>query len=231
MLAVTDAQGAYDRLYNVYLPVAIVVFVLVALALVVVALRFRSERHPEPSTRNSSARLELAYTVMLGVIAAVLLWRSYDALSTVGAPTESSSAEQAAASPVPARASHLQVGVVASRWNWRFSYPGGVVQTGAGLTHPAVLVVPAGTDVDFRMTSRDVVHALWIPALRAKYDATPGYTNAFTLRFAPGRDYSTARCSEFCGEYHDLMTFGIRVLPRGQFDAWLSRRRAAGAAG
>jgi cytochrome c oxidase subunit II len=90
-----------------------------------------------------------------------------------------------------------------------------------------MLVVPAGRPVRFRLTSRDVVHALWIPALRAKYDAMPGYVNAFALRFAPGLDYSTARCSEFCGDLHDEMRLRVEVRPPAAFDSWLRTRRGA----
>ncbi|MEA2129794.1 MAG: cytochrome c oxidase subunit, partial [Solirubrobacteraceae bacterium] len=89
------------------------------------------------------------------------------------------------------------------------------------------LVVPAGAPVRFRLTSRDVVHALWIPELRAKYDAMPGYTNIFDLRFALGGDYATARCSEFCGEQHDRMLLRVDVRAPAAFDAWLRGRQEA----
>jgi cytochrome c oxidase subunit II len=119
------------------------------------------------------------------------------------------------------------VGVVASRWNWRLTYPGGVVQTGDGRTRPATLVVPAGRPVRFRLTSRDVVHALWVPELRAKYDAMPGYTNVFDLRFDLHGDYSTVRCSEFCGDLHDAMLLHVDVRAPAAFDAWLRGRQEA----
>jgi cytochrome c oxidase subunit 2 len=81
--------------------------------------------------------------------------------------------------------------------------------------------------VRFRLTSRDVVHALWIPPLRAKYDAMPGYVNRFELRFAPDLDYTTVRCSEFCGDLHDRMRMRVEARAPAAFDAWLRARRAA----
>jgi cytochrome c oxidase subunit 2 len=216
-----DTRGPYDQLASLYLPIAAVVFALVALALVVVAVRFRARPGHEPSDQMTAPRLELGYALALAVVAALLLWRSFAAMS------DSDPVVARAAPAAGAGAAGLTVGVVASRWNWRLAYPGGVVQSGDGRTVPATLVVPAGRPVRFRLTSRDVVHALWIPELRAKYDAMPGYTNVFDLRFDPGRDYSTARCSEFCGDLHDRMLLRVDVRAPAAFDAWLRRRQEA----
>jgi cytochrome c oxidase subunit 2 len=216
----SDTRSAYDGLAAWYLPVAIAVFAVVLGVLVVVAIRFRSSRRGEPSTRQTSTRLELSYAIGLGLIAGVLLWRSYEAISDVD-PIPA----VAAAAPKAGRAG-LTVRVTAARWNWRFTYPGGVAQVGNGRARYPVLVVPAGEPVRFRMTSLDVVHAFWVPALRAKYDAIPGRVNVFDLEFARGLDYSTGRCSEFCGEYHDQMQFRVDVRPPAAFDAWLRDRQA-----
>jgi cytochrome c oxidase subunit 2 len=214
-----DTRGPYDQLFSLYIPIAAVVFVLVVLVLVVIAVRFRARPGREPSTQHSAPRVELAYALALAAISAFLLWRSFAAMSD-------SDRVVARAAPAPtAGAVGLTIGVVASRWNWRLTYPGGVVQTGDGRTRPATLVVPAGRPVRFRLTSRDVVHALWIPELRAKYDAMPGYTNVFDLRFDPGGDYSTVRCSEFCGDLHDQMLLRVDVRTPPAFDVWLRGRQ------
>jgi cytochrome c oxidase subunit II len=214
VLVLADTRSTYGDLADVYLPVALVVFALVAMALGVVALRFRARPGRAPSAQHQAPTLEAAYVVLLAVVAAVLLWRSYDAVT-------GNDEIPLVAGPAATGAPALTVGIVASQWNWRFTYPGGVSRTGDGRERHPVLVVPAGRDVRFRLTSRDVVHAFWIPALRAKYDAMPGSVNAFDLRFEPGLDYSTARCSEFCGTYHDGMQFRVQVLSPPAFDAWL----------
>jgi cytochrome c oxidase subunit 2 len=216
----SDTRGPYDQLASLYLPIAAAVFLLVALALVVVALRFRARPGRTASARRSAPRLEIAYALALALVSALLLWRSFAAMS------DSDPVVARAAPAAGAGAAGLTIGVVASRWNWRLTYPGGVVREGDGRTRPAMLVVPAAT-VRFRLTSRDVVHALWIPELRAKYDAMPGYTNVFDLRFVPGGDYSTVRCSEFCGDLHDQMLLRVDVRTPGAFDAWLRGRQEA----
>jgi cytochrome c oxidase subunit 2 len=216
-----ETRAPYDELVSLYLPIAAVVFALVALTLVVVAIRFRARPGRAPSARQSAPRLEIAYAVALAAVAVLLLWRSFGAMSD----SDTVVARAAPAAGGGGGAGELTIGVVASRWNWRLTYPGGVVQSGDGRTRPARLVVPARRPVRFRLTSRDVVHSLWVPELRAKYDAMPGYTNIFDLRFLPGGDYSTVRCSEFCGDLHDQMLLHIDVRAPLAFDAWLRGRQ------
>ena len=216
-----DTRGSYEQLLTLYLPIAAVVFVLVVLALAVVAVRHRAADGRRPSNRTGAPKVEVGYAVALGVIAAVLLWRSFAEMS----PDTDPQARRAAAVPRSGAAA-LTVAIVASRWNWRIRYPGGVLQTGDGRRRVATLVVPADRTVRFRLTSSDVVHALWIPALRVKYDAMPRYVNTFALRFEPGLDYSTVRCSEFCGDLHDEMRLRVEVRRPADFDAWLHRQAA-----
>ena len=216
-------QDVFTRLADVYAPVALMVFLLVCAALLVITVRFRARPGHEPSARSASPRLEAGYAIALAVIAGLLVWRTYDAMAELDPVNE-----QVAAAP--SRPPALTIGVVASRWNWRFVYPGGVAQVGDGRERGATLVVPADLTVRFRLTAQDVAHAFWIPALRFKYDALPGRENRFDLRFARGMDYSTARCSEFCGEYHDQMRLRVQVLAPDAFARWLRGRQAEGPA-
>jgi cytochrome c oxidase subunit 2 len=217
-----DTRASYEQLVSLYAPIAAVVFVLVVLALVIVGVRFRATPGRAASSRTQAPRLEVAYVVVLAVIATLLLWRSFAEMSPASTPNATHGAAVASGGPEA-----LTVAIVASRWNWRVLYPGGLVQTGDGHGRVATLVVPANQAVRFRLTSSDVVHALWIPALRVKYDAMPRYVNTFTLRFAPGLDYSTVRCSEFCGELHDQMRMHVDVRPPADFDTWLRTRTEA----
>ena len=216
-----ETRGPYEELQSLYLPIAGVVFAIVAVALVFIAVRHRARDGRAASTRFTAPGLEIAYAVALAAIAALLVWRTFAAMS------DSDPVVARAAPAAGAGTAGLTIGIVASRWNWRLAYPGGVVQSGDGRDRPATLVVPAGRPVRFRLTSRDVVHALWVPELRAKYDAMPGYTNVFDLRFAAGRDYTTTRCSEFCGDLHDRMLLRVDVRAPAAFATWLQGRQEA----
>ena len=56
------------------------------------------------------------------------------------------------------------------QWVWTFRYP-----DHGGAETKGVLHLPAGAPVDIVVTSRDVIHAFWIPRLAGKIDAVPGH--------------------------------------------------------
>lgn len=214
-----DTKSAFSGLFDLYVPIAAGVFALVVLILAVILVRDRARAGSAPSPRTSAPRLELAYVLTLALISAFLVWRSFDAVHRVDGVTAH------AASAPGAGPAGLTIGAVAAKWSWRFDYPGGVAVQGAGPDRLPTLVVPAGQPVRFRLTSLDVVHALWIPAARAKYDAIPGRTNVFDLLFEPGVDYGDDRCSEYCGQYHEQMRFRVAVRAPAAFRAWLGARQ------
>jgi cytochrome c oxidase subunit 2 len=215
LIGASSSRQAFGDLWAIYAVVAGVVF-LAVVGLLAISLQTKAAGEPD---RASSPRLEIAYTVALAVVAGLLIWRSFVAID---------SAEPAALSSTTAGGdgrTEPTISVVASRWAWRFDYGAGVVQESGSLDRPTTLVVPGGKPVRFELRSRDVVHAFWVPAQRTKYDATPGRTHVFEMRFDEDVDYDSARCSEFCGTYHDLMTFNVRVLEPHAFETWLTQRR------
>jgi heme/copper-type cytochrome/quinol oxidase subunit 2 len=81
-------------------------------------------------------------------------------------------------------------------------------------------VVPTGETVAFRVTSADVIHSMWIPALRFKLFAYPGYVNSFEATIPRAGSWE-GECAEFCGQYHFAMHFTLRAVPPDQFSSWL----------
>src|SRR5271168_5167273 len=61
--------------------------------------------------------------------------------------------------PIPADAKPLRVDVVALDWKWLFIYPD------HGIAAVNQLVVPAGTPLDFRLTSATVMNSFFVPQL------------------------------------------------------------------
>jgi cytochrome c oxidase subunit 2 len=88
-----------------------------------------------------------------------------------------------------------------------------------------VLVVPANTEIRFRMTSIDVIHSFWIPYLRFKRDAFPGRATEFDLSFERPGAHVDGVCAEFCGLKHDQMVFDVQVMSRAAFQTWAATRR------
>ncbi len=206
----TDTRSEFHELLSRYVPVMLAV-VAIVFALVVFALvRYRRGRGHEPSKREEAPLAESLYVLALSGIAAALLFSTFRVENRVDRV---------------AHTAGLTVNVVAFKWQWRFSYPGRGVRAIVGTERrEPTLVVPTRTRILFRLTARDVIHALWIPALRFKRDAFPERTTRFDLVFAKPGTY-VGRCAEFCGLDHADMTFRVRALPRREFDAWLARRR------
>ena len=86
------------------------------------------------------------------------------------------------------------------------------------------LVLPVGTKVRFVITSDDVIHSWWVPALGWKQDAVPGKVNeGWTLIEKPG--IYRGQCAELCGKDHGFMPVVVEALPREEFARWLARKK------
>jgi cytochrome c oxidase subunit 2 len=198
---VTDTRREFDDLFfSLYLPVMVVVVVVVYALVAFVLLR----RRDRPSPKREAKVKEGLYAAGLATIAAVLVGFTFRAETRVDAV-----AERAA----------LELDVTAFQWGWRFAYPGGKTVVGTDRTLP-VLVVPAGETVRFTLVSRDVIHAFFVPELRFKRDAFPHRPTRFDLVFDEEGSFPGS-CAEFCGLRHADMRFGVRVVPRARFAAWL----------
>ena len=88
------------------------------------------------------------------------------------------------------------------------------------------MVIPTGTNVLVRGTSRDVIHSFWIPALNGKRDMVPGRVQ--TLRIA-GREPGiyAGQCTEFCGLSHANMRMEVVALDPADFETWKANQLAA----
>jgi heme/copper-type cytochrome/quinol oxidase subunit 2 len=177
-----DTRAVYDGLAALYVPVAVAVFVAVVLALVW-AVRARGE------PRDERRGLESAYALFLTVVAAVLIGFTFRATDRENAR---------ASGPVDV------IRVVAGKWDWRFEHADGRVEKN-------VLTVRAGTEVEFRATSVDVIHGFWIPALKFQRQVIPGQTATFRLTFPRTAWLTSGACSFYCGLEHARMRFSVNV--------------------
>jgi cytochrome c oxidase subunit II len=114
----------------------------------------------------------------------------------------------------------LSVDVTGWTYWWEMSY------RSAGSPSAAVsaneLRLPAGEPVELLLHSNDVIHSFWIPNVAGKTDMIPGRVNRMVIR-ADRPGVYRGQCAEYCGLQHSLMAFDVVVLPRTEFDAWLSR--------
>jgi cytochrome c oxidase subunit 2 len=108
----------------------------------------------------------------------------------------------------------LPVQVIAQQWLFTYRYPtyGGVETT--------ELVLPAGQEVEFHVTSLDVIHDFWAYKLGVKADANPGVDNIAFVKPEKLESF-TVRCAELCGIWHGYMSNAGRVVAPAAFEAWI----------
>ena len=117
----------------------------------------------------------------------------------------------------------LVIEVRGEQWWWRVRYP---VRNGGTFESANEIRLPLGRPVVLRLTSADVIHSFWIPALAGKVDMIPGRTTTLSLHAERPGVYRGA-CAEYCGGPHALMALHAVVLSDEDFDRWLNQRSAS----
>jgi cytochrome c oxidase subunit 2 len=118
----------------------------------------------------------------------------------------------------------LDINVTASQWNWSFTYPNGV--------NESELYVPVHTNVRLTMSSKDVIHSLYLPEFRAKQDVIPGLYTTLWFNATSTLD-SAIECTEYCGGLngapgkdedtgHSRMLSAVHVMDENTFKDWLA---------
>ena len=114
-----------------------------------------------------------------------------------------------------APANALEISAIGRQWMWKFQHPGGQAEIND-------LHVPVGQPVVINEISQDVIHSLYIPAMRIQMETLPDrYTQLWFKADRPGvyRLY----CSEFCGTDHSNMDGLLTVMKPADYARWLDR--------
>ncbi len=121
-----------------------------------------------------------------------------------------------------APAGALQVGVSARLWWWelRLHDP----QGGAEIVLANELHLPLDQPVRLGLSSEEVIHSFWVPALAGKVDMIPGRVQQLVLE-AKEPGVWRGPCAEFCGEPHSRMVLHVVGETPAQFDVWLAGQR------
>jgi cytochrome c oxidase subunit 2 len=194
-----------DHLFNPVLIIAGVVFVLVQGGVLFLAWRFRKRKDDDgslPEQVHGNVKLELAWTILPALL-----------LAGVGGATVLTLLDL---SEKPVNA--MEVTVVGQQWWWEYRYD--VDKDGKDdIISANDLVIPAGEKVALKITSRDVIHSFWIPALNGKRDAVPGREHPLTIEAdAPG--IYRGQCTEFCGLSHGYMRMRVVALDKAAYAKW-----------
>lgn len=129
-----------------------------------------------------------------------------------------------------------RVVVVGQQWWWEYRYyltqdvttedlgdPWNLPE--ADIVTAGQMVIPTGEEVELIITSRDVIHSHWIPALNGKKDAVPGMYTPWKLEAdEPGVYFG--QCTEFCGLSHSRMRMQAVAVAPGEFQDWIDAQTA-----
>ncbi|RIL08377.1 MAG: cytochrome c oxidase subunit II [Proteobacteria bacterium] len=107
----------------------------------------------------------------------------------------------------------VTINVWGRKWKWDFEY-----ETGKKTT--SELIVPVNKSVKLVMQSRDVLHSLFIPAMRTKKDVIPGQYTYQVFKPVKTGDYPVF-CTEYCGTEHWNMLANLRVVSEAEYDRWV----------
>lgn len=195
---------------------------------------------PSASNRYGNWKMELAWTI---VVTAIFFW-----FNVWGTHLWSRMTAHAGASDA------VQVEVTGIQFQWYFRYPGpdGILgkvnaakfarpdegnplgidpsdRAGGDDIVSSSLVLPVGRQVDLLLRAQDVIHSVFIPAMRFKQDAVPGMD--IHAHFTPIQTgtYELV-CSQLCGLGHYRMRAQVQVVTVEQFKQWLKFRESASVA-
>ena len=188
------------------------VLVIVTAAVIYCVFKFRDRGQAIPKQTHGKPALEIALTVLPAII-----------LVIIGIPTVTTLLDLAKTSDT-----QCIINVTGQQWWWEYDYP---VQDGCGgVTEPIVtsgeIVFPADTKVLLRISSRDVIHSFWIPALNGKRDAVPGRVHTLRMEADQPGIYA-GQCTEFCGLSHAYMRMDAVALDAASFETWKANQLEA----
>ena len=115
----------------------------------------------------------------------------------------------------------VEVQVVSLDWKWLFIYPE------QGVATVNQLVVPAGTPVNFQLTSATVWNVFWVPQMGTMIYTMPRMTTRLNLQADRPGVYD-GLSGHFSGDGFPGMQFKVHAVPPQQFASWASSSRGAG---
>ena len=228
-------EGATEISREVYSLHMVIFYICVAIAVVVFGVMFwsifwhRKSRGAKAAHFHESTVVEIIWTIVPVVI---LVSMAVPASTTLIQMYDKSNAE-------------VDIQITGYQWKWRYQYLDQDIDFFSNLSTPREqisnqvmkgenyllevdnpLVIPAGKKVRFLLTSNDVIHPWWVPALAVKKDAIPGFINeSWTLVEEPG--IYRGQCAELCGRDHGFMPIVVDVRSPEDYQLWLAEQVAA----
>ncbi len=142
----------------------------------------------------------------------------------------------------------VNIEVTGIQWKWKYKYidegiefisslsdasrnaekdPTGVKNYLLDVDNP--IVVPVHKKIRFLMTSQDVIHSWFVPALAVKQDAIPGFINDSWAKIEKPGTYR-GQCAELCGQGHGFMPIVVKAVSEADYKKWVVAQKDKAAA-
>jgi len=197
-------------LYWVMFGAAVIVLAIVVGALVIAGIRFRERPGHQARQYHGNNVLELIWTVVPTLMVIAFSVLSFQRLALVN------DVDSGAAMTVKADG---------QQWVWNFQYPLGFDPSDpAGkddISSLNQLHLEVGTPVIVYISSKDVIHAFYVPKLGGQKDAVPGRETSTWIQADRPGTYA-GQCIEFCGAGHADMLITVVAQSPADYDAWLA---------
>lgn len=186
-----------DQAFMVILGISIFFLVALTIVMLIFIYRYKKEKHPNAIQNEGNNKLEIIWTAIPLILVMIMFYFGWMGWKPMKNPPEEA----------------MHVKAIARMWNFRFEYENGKFTDS--------LIVPINEPVIIDLVALDVLHSMYIPAFRVKEDMIPGQDKL--LWFIPGTEGTfDLFCTEYCGLEHSYMFTAVKVIPKEDFDAWMS---------
>ena len=193
----SDHARHVDTLFMVILGLNVFFFLLIAFLAFYCVVKFKRKTGVVTPYITHNLSLELIWSVIpTFIVLGIFFWGADGFLDAQVAP-----------------ANAMEISVTGRKWSWAFEYPD-------GSKFVRDIHIPVGQPVKFTITSDDVLHDFYVPAMRVKHDAIPQRYD--TVWFTPNETGKfNVACSQYCGKDHSNMAGSITVESQAAYDKWL----------
>ena len=217
--------------YWVAIIVGAILIVTVHAFLIAAVVRFRARRGRSPRRFTAGARAFwrpaaplVAVAVGLFVFAIVMTTKTRE---VAGPGPQALAADgdlvaQVNGLSIPPNSKPLNINVIGQRWLWRFEYPGG--RPGDRIFSYGELTVPVDTPILLHLTSTDVTHRWFVPALGGQVDALPGQ-EAGTWFEADEPGTYHGQSTSFSGTSYATMRAWVHVVTPQAYQQFIKGKR------
>jgi cytochrome c oxidase subunit 2 len=229
---VTDISNKVYDLHMMVLWICVVVCLGVFAVLIYSIFTHRKSKGAVPATFHESTTVEIIWTTIPFL---VLVGMAVPATTTLLALEDT-------------RDPDMSIQITGYQWKWKYDYLDEDISFFSVLATPREqiegaaekgenyllevdnpIVVPINKKIRFLVTSNDVIHSWWVPALGWKQDAVPGFINdAWTELSEPG--VYRGKCAELCGKDHGFMPIVLVAKTEEDYQAWVDEQKGAAAA-